>query len=558
MKLTLKKGTAALLAAAVLFLTACAGKTAEAPTDPELDDTLSGETLTAGASADRVFSLAVDYESPLNPITTTSSLNQMVDDLVYDRLFQVDENFNVTSRILEDWYYSKQEDQAGVWVLSVRPDIQMHDGSLLTGEDVAYSLSRVFTSGSTHYQQQMSRVYVSTYQGQVYLATDYDNGLLIQRMAVPIIKSYTNSILENVPVGSGPYMYSEDRQSLVKFDGYEFADTLPVDTIYLRQYDGPESLITEYESALVDLVVNDPTSIYNMGYGGKSEKRTIFTSNMHFVCFNSNSTFFRYEAYRNAMNYIIDRETVVSDVLDGAADPSALPIHPNCSLFDTAWNSQYAYDPARCVLELERGGCRDLDGDGQLEFALSGQKMEIGINFVVCADNAAKVQAARRIAQDMEAIGLTVNLKELSWNDYVKALQVDPEEEAEKDPEDQYPFIWDMYYGEIALTGDWNTLTLFTGDWFDDGTLNYGRWTLPEMEAAVRGFIGATDETRPDAEYAMLQSLFSNVPYLPVCFERREVISHVGVITGIRPNQYSVFDDFAHWKINLDGKETLP
>jgi len=544
-----KKFIALLLSAGLLLgLAACGKETEEEDADLELDDTVSGETLTAGASADRVFSLAVDYGNTLNPIRTRSTLNQMVGDLVYDRLFEVDENFNVTSRILSDWYYSKREGATGAWILTVRPDILMHDGSNLTGADIAYSVGKIFTSGSSYYQAQMSRVYSSASGNEVYLSTDYDNGLLIQRMAIPIIKSAPDSIAEDVPVGSGPYMYSEDKKTLEKFDGYEFADTLPVDTIHLRQYDGPEALITEYESALVDLVVNDPTNIYNMGYGGKSEKRTIYTTNMHFLCFNSESVFFRYEAYRNAMTYILDREGIVTSVLDGAADASALPIHPNSPLFDREWNTAYSYDPQRCVRELEIGGCRDLDADGMLEFALSGNKMEISLNLVVCADNAYKVQAAEKIAADMEAVGLHVNVRQLSYNEYITILKGDMDDEEKE----ALGWTWDMYYGEMAIGGDWNTLTLFMGDWEKDGTLNYGAWNLEELVNAQRAFIGATDEERPQAGTSMLLSHFSNTPYLPICFERKEAISHVGVITGMKPNQFNVFHDFAHWGIHLD------
>ena len=529
------------------LLSAC-GETEETSADIELDDTVSGETLTAGDQADRVFSLAVDYNQTLNPITTRSQLNQMVGDLVYDRLFDVDENFHVSSRILSDWEYVKGEGSAGVWVLTVRDDIQMHDGSMLTAEDISYSLSRVFTSGASHYQLQMGRVYVSAYQGQVYLVGDYDNGLMITKMAVPIIKSVPNAILEDVPIGSGPYMYSEDRQSLVKFDGYESADDLPVDTIYLRAYEGPESLITEYESSLVDMVINDRTNIYNMGYGGKNEKRTIYTSNMHFVGFNSESEFFRYEPYRQAITYILDREGLVDHVLDGAADPSALPIHPNSDQFDPETNARLSYNPQRCLQELEKGGCRDLDADGMLEFALSGNKMEININFLVCADNASKVQAAEKIAADMRAIGLGVTVRLLSWNDYIEKLR-GPRDEEEEDEEEEW--AWDMYYGEIGLTGDWNTLTLFTGDWEKDGTLNYGKWALAELDTAVHAFMGAKEDERTEAESTMLSSYSLNVPFVPVCFERRELITHVGVITGIQPNQYNVFCNFINWDINL-------
>ena len=548
------KKTICLLLAVLLLLglAACGEKETEEETnDIEVDETVSGETLTAGAAADNVFSLAVDMSKSLNPITTRSTLNQMVDNLVYDRLFDIDENFNVTSRILDDWYYSVSENGNGVWVLTVKEGIKMHDGSDLTANDISYSVQKIFSSGSTYYQKQMGRVYSSTYQGQVYLAGDSNNGLLPQRLAIPIIKSGTDSILENTPVGSGPYMFSEDLSCLVKFDDYENADQLPLDTIYLQQYSDPEELITAYESAVVDLVVNDPTSIYNMGYGGKNEKRVFPTTNMHFICFNSKSDFFQYEPYRNAINWIIDRNTIANDALDGAVTASALCIHPNSPLYDKAAADELAFDPARCLNELERGGCRDLDGDGMLEYALSGTKKEIEINFVVCADSAAKVLAARQIAKDMEAVGLNVHLRELTWKEYMDTLELDPEELDDEEKE-QLDWIWDMYYGEIAITGDWNTLTLFTGDWEKDGTLNYGKWGMPEMEQAVRTFVGAKEEDRPMAESEMFQQMTRNSVFIPVCFENREAISHLGVIKGLMPNQYNLFTNITNWTVNLN------
>ncbi len=544
---------ALLLAAAMLLSLAACGETAAAPEatpDPAADDgaeTVSGQTLTFGDAADNVFSLPLDYDQSLNPIKSKSALNQLVDCLVYDRLFEVDENFNVTSRILSDWYYSKSEDSPGVWVLKVKDGIQMHDGSTLTAADVAYSVSCVFTSGSTYYQQQIGRVYSSAFNGEVYLATaGADNAQLPQRMSIPVIKS--GSVGEDIPAGSGPYMYNEDRTTLVKFDGYENSENLPIDEVQLRPYRGMEELITEFESGLIDLVVNDPTGIYNMGYGGKNEKRVITTSNLHYIGFNSASRFFRYDAYRYAMNWIINRDRIVSDTLDGNAVATAFPIHPNSSLYDTELAAQYSYDPARCLMELERGGCRDLDADGMLEFALSGMKVDVEINFVVCADNAAKVQEARKIAEDMEAIGLYVNLRELTWKNYVAALKTGYIDSDAENPEIQV----DMYLAEVALTGDWDILTLISGDWEEDGTLNYGGWDISELQLLTESYLGANDDDRATAVRDWLQYLTTTTPILPVCFETRDVISHLGVIYGMSPTQYDVFNNFAAWSVHLD------
>lgn len=548
-----RKIFALLLAAATLFSLAACGEAAagpEATPEPATDDgaaTVSGQTLTFGDAADSVFSLSLDYEESLNPVKTQSTLNQLVDCLVYDRLFEVDENFNVTSRVLSDWYYSKNEDSAGVWVLRVKDGIQMHDGSTLTAQDVAYSVSCIFTSEKhKNLQMQIGRVYSSAFNGEVYLAVEgADNAQLPQRMSIPIIKA--GSVGDEVPAGSGPYMYNEDRTALVKFDGYENSESLPLDEVQLRAYRGMEELITEFESGLVDLVVNDPTGIYNMGYGGKNEKRVITTTNLHFIGFNSKSRFFQYDAYRCAMNWIVNRDKIVSDTLDGNAVATVLPIHPNSSLYDTDIASQFSYDPARCLTELERGGCRDLDADGMLEFALSGMKVDIELNFAVCADNAAKVQEARQIAEDMEAIGLSVNLRELTWKDYLAALRTGYIDADQEEPE----IPMDMYLAEVALTGDWNILTLISGDWEEDNTLNYGGWENSELERLTEAYLGAKDDDRAQAVRDWLQLLTTTTVILPVCFETRDVISHLGTISGMSPNQYDIFHNITAWTVHI-------
>lgn len=548
-----RKIFALLLAAATLFSLAACGEAAagpEATPEPAPDDgaaTVSGQTLTFGDAADSVFSLSLDYEESLNPVKTQSTLNQLVDCLVYDRLFEVDENFNVTSRVLSDWYYSKNEDSAGVWVLRVKDGIQMHDGSTLTAQDVAYSVSCIFTSEKhKNLQMQIGRVYSSAFNGEVYLATEgADNAQLPQRMSIPIIKA--GSVGDEIPVGSGPYMYNEDRTALVKFDGYENSESLPLDEVQLRAYRGMEELITEFESGLVDLVVNDPTGIYNMGYGGKNEKRVITTTNLHFIGFNSKSRFFQYDAYRCAMNWIVNRDKIVSDTLDGNAVATVLPIHPNSSLYDTDIASQFSYDPARCLTELERSGCRDLDADGMLEFALSGMKVDIELNFAVCADNAAKVQEARQIAEDMEAIGLSVNLRELTWKDYLAALRTGYIDADQEEPE----IPMDMYLAEVALTGDWNILTLISGDWEEDNTLNYGGWENSELERLTEAYLGAKDDDRAQAVRDWLQLLTTTTVILPVCFETRDVISHLGTISGMSPNQYDIFHNITAWTVHI-------
>ncbi len=577
---------AALTAAALLSLAAC-GQTEAAPeatANIEVGETVSGRKLTAGVAADNVFSLAVDFSAGLNPLKTDSSASLLACGLVYDNLFEVDAQYNLSSRVVDSYECNEAGD---FWTIRIKEGIPMHDGTTLTAYDVGYSLQRAMMY-SDYYASRLQCVQgVSAYsETELCISTRYANRELPYCLAIPIIK--TGSILSDAPAGSGPYMFSYSGATdadlaaatstpeteatadpeatptptpsptpepellpdrLVAFSGYDGAATLPVDTIYLRQYTDPASMISEYESALIDLVVNDPTSIYNMGYGGMNEKRVFPTTHMHYLGFNGYSNFLCYATYRHAFNWIVDRETICSDVLDGAADPAALPINPASPLYNTDLADSLAYSPEICLQELTNAGCADLDQDGELEFALSGSKVEMDIDFIVCSDSASKVTAARQIAQNMRDIGIPVTLRELSWKDFQSTL-------AEPVDEDGKP-TFDMYYDEVALTADWDLTRFFQAvKKNDDGdvvevALNYGRWTVPDLVSAVQAYLAADETTVDTACLEMCQALVTSSLLIPVCFEKRTVISHLGVIRGMNPNQYSIFNGISGWTINL-------
>ena len=124
------------LALALLTLSACGGSEA-APEESALLG-MPGEELGIGEAADAVFSLNYNSQASLNPYATDDTDNLLISQLVYDNVFELDDDFNLTSRILEDWKVSAN---GAYWTFTVKEDIPMHDGSELTAYDVAYSIS---------------------------------------------------------------------------------------------------------------------------------------------------------------------------------------------------------------------------------------------------------------------------------------------------------------------------------------------------------------------------------------------------------------------------------
>lgn len=518
-----------LLLATILSLCACGQE--QAGEQPEEEPVVgqgseAGQQLADAYAADDVFSVNSDAAAGFNPLRTTNVANLMFLPLVYDTVFIVDENFEVSSDIVT----SVTTEDYEWWVFTVDTDIICHDGTNLTAKDVAYSIQRAM--GREQYRSRLSCIYgCSSMSEDAFAISTYEPmPQLTSLLNIPVIKY--GSMSEEIQPGTGPYMFDETRTKLVEFDRWHGEGELPADTIYLKEYTSVEETVYAYKDSLIDIVVNDPAGMLNVGYGTANETRYISTTCMHYLGFNENSVFFRYTAYRYGFNFIVDRERIVSDVMDNCAVATSTPVHPNSPLYNSEFGRYYSYSMQKAKNCYTNSNVGDFDGDGYLEYMAGGTALDIVINFVVCADSAAKVAAAEIIKGDLEELGFNVNLRSLAWDDYVTALE-------EGD--------FDVYYGEVKLAADFNLSQMLS----EEGGLNYGGHTDPGYVSRITAYLQATDENRKSAADDMCKYLIESAPIIPVCFERREVLTHRGVVSGMSATQYNVFNGIENWTINL-------
>lgn len=528
----LKKLTTILLVLAFLLLAGCSGAAEEAEAEGDyVEGTIAGEELGTTYAADDVFSLNSCAAAGFNPYTTKNSDNRLLDGLVYENLFEVDDDFNLSSRIVTKW---ESVEDGAYWYFTIDTSIEMHDGETLTAQDVSYSLQRAIAS--SRYSGRFSYVWgVSASNGDTVSVTlSAPNQQFPYLLTIPVIKH--GSISENTPAGTGPYRFSEDLSRLEAFQGYPDWKNLPVDTIGLKEYDSIEDTITAYEDSYIDLVVNDPSGITNLGYGGSNETRYFVVNNMHYLAFNMDSEvndFIHYGNYRYALQYAVDRETAAKTYMQGSAVAAALPISPNSPLFNEELASDFNFDLDRCLLILNNSGVKDYDDDGKLEYMITGIPMEISLDLIVCSEASGKADVAKKFAADLASIGVTVNVRELSWDDYIAALQ-------EGD--------FDIYYGEVKLTADFSLTRLLT----EEGDLNYCGIDDPTYGDYISQYLAAGDDMRQTCCDIMLHYITETAPMISICFERQEVITHRNIVSGLNPSQYNVFFGLGEWAVNIE------
>ena len=553
-----------LLAVMMLVVSGCSlpGTNLAADVVPESTE---GKDLTMGKAADDIFSLNVSRKYSFNPLIATNHSNQLICSLVYENVVEVDNNFEVIPGIATEW---ECNDSATSWLLTIDNTRTFHDGTPVTARDVRYSIDRAVSS-----DRFLGRF--STYQGaaqdgddKLYITLGVGDTQFIKLLNIPVIKYGTYD--EKYPTGSGPYTFSFEEipeetdeegnvtkeasqklVSLVGFEGHRDYETLPVDTVYLKEYTEAEDIINAFEDSYIDVVINDPSSYTNLGYASTNEIHTYATTNMHYVCFNQETRLGAMSGFRYAMQYAFNR-AYLETLLNGNAVASAIPMYPTCAEFPADLNSALSYNLERCKIILENNGIRDYDEDGFMEM-MNGNDEDLVINFILCSDSSATAGVVNRFAADMLTIGIKVNVQELTWTDYYNAL-TDYENLTKEQLEDEdfKEIEFDMYYAEVKLRNNFDITQLLQerGDNNKGSCINYSHSFGNGYETYLYNYLASGDSSRKNNYRAFAEYVLTNAAHLVVIgFEKQQIISHRQAIRGIDANMGNPLYNFAHWTI---------
>ena len=531
-----KKRLPVLLMAAALLFTAC-GKAQEDETEEEEVFYVGDQVVQQTSAADNIFSVNYDSEAGINPISAQSANNMQFWSLMYDSVFVVENDFSVTSEVVTE--YTTADNQW--WVFYIDTSITFHDGTPITGKDIAYSINRARMY--PYYSSRLSLIYGCSAVGDNCFAISLNepNSQLPSHLNIPIIKE--GSIEDEVPMGTGPYMMDESGDKLVAYEGYRHYSSLPVDTVYLKDYMDSAAKISAFEASLIDVVTNDPIGMYNLGYGSSNETRYFETSNMHYIGFNFQGRYFSNALARCAVSAAIDRQGIVDAYMENCAVPAVLPAHPSSPLYDHTYAEGFDYDLDRSEVLFTNYGIKDYDADGVLEILITGIVVEIDIKFIVNTDSTAKLEAARKIAETINDMGIKVTLHELKWEDYVECLEKGD---------------YDMYYGEVRMNPDWDLSYLFKPytvyrdpEKIQKG-MNYANCFDEQYVNTYAAYLAAAEDNRVAAFAEVSRLITENGAIAPICFERQELLTHRGVISGISCTQFDIYNRFYEWTINLE------
>ena len=507
-----------LLLAMLLVLSGCGTSYEEGPgiswEEYQQSQSLDSEEESSGdqdINYPAVFSMAYPKDHTLDPITCGEGIQQDVAALLYEPLVELDEHLEPQPLLCENWLW----DESGlVLTLAIRQDVVFSDGSSLTAADVADTLRRAAASERYGYRlRQVASITSSSSANQVTITLTTPNQGFPALLDIPVVKR--NTAGQTVPIGTGPYVLvtGSESDSLVANPSWWQQKKLPTDTISLVHAKDKDTAMYLFSSRRIELLRADPTNDL-VSASGKAVSTAVPTCRFQFIGFNTTKGVFASAEARAAFSCGIQRDMLSSARLSGKARAAAFPISPLSSLYPQDLAPTYSYEDT----------LSDLIAAG----ASIGQNQELTL--LVNEDNSFRVACAEFIAENLSLLDWKITVKALPWEEYLSALSAGD---------------FDLYYGEVRLTADWDITSLIgTG-----GSLNYGGYTNTVTDGLLQSFAASGD--RAYAARQLCAHLLTTAPIAPICFQQDILLTHDGVVSGMTPTVTSIFSGLENWAIQL-------
>ena len=482
-----------------LLLTACQGSqpfNSVQPSDPaEIEEEQTETPAEDKTVLPTAFTLPYEPQQTLDPLTCPDGMQQTVGSLLYEGLFRLDETLTPQPWLCSDY---TRDESGQTYTFTVRSGVSFSDGSALTAADAAATLRRA--KSSERYRARLAQVSSISSSGNTLTVTlSAANTSFPALLDIPIVKSGTES--KAAPIGTGPYQFSTDGagDALTRNPDWWRGSAQPLEHIGLSAVSDRDTMLYQFTSHEVQMIVTDLTSTTSVSAIGSVGFQDANTTVLQYLGFNVHHAPFDNADLRRALGLGINRASLVSAFLSGHGTVSQFPVSPVSPLYPKKLETVYAYDSFASAME----SAGFATGTASRTYTL-----------LVNEENSFKVSAAEYLAESLSAFDLQLEVKTLPWEEYTAALQSGN---------------FDLYYGEVKLTADWNLSALL----HSSGTLNYGRWADPQTDELLARYLHSEDPAV--AMQSLCSYLQQQSPILPLCLKSTSVLYQAGVIDGLSP-----------------------
>ena len=326
---------------------------------------------------------------------------------VFEGLVKPDTDGTLLPCIAESWTIERD---ALIYNFTVRDGVRFHDGSIVTANDVKFSIDTAEAAGFDGLGRIDNTAVTSNNTVRITLKTPDPE--FLPYITVGIVKADNTDREKNV-IGTGPFFIESftPQKDLVlkKFDNYwQRQLAQPQDVPHLNKvtivfFANVEALMVALRSGSID----GANLVGSFAAQLDHRKFDIIDSHsaaVHLLALNNAAPGLNDVRVRKAINYGVDVQGIIDGAFFGKGVPSGSPIIPGLSTYYDD-SLSYPYDPQKARSLLAEAGFNDA--------------RKLSLEITVASEYSMHVDTAQVIVDQLKKIGVNATIKLVDWNTWL-------------------------------------------------------------------------------------------------------------------------------------------
>lgn len=468
----------------------------------------------------------------LNPILSQNKNIQDISKIIFEPLLSIDENYKLQLCLATEW--SRTGDTS--YIIKLRNDVKWQDGTKFTAKDVQFTIDRLKDTPSIYsynVQHVIGVEVIDDYTIKINL--DIQIPYFEYYLTFPILSNnyyleqdFSTTEKNRNPVATGMYkIYNVENNTITLKKNQNWwgiqDKNAKIETITINLYGSMGEVYNAFKIGNIDLITTQTSNIEDyigtIGFNKKEYKGREYD----FIALNCSNNLLSRQEVRKAISFAIDKNSIIANIYNGKYYTCDFPLDYETWAY-TAENSSSGYNPDQAKQVLIDAGWEYKYNNWQKYENYKTNKLTL--NLVVNSSNTQRVAVADIIKENLEAIGMKINVIKASDSQYNNYLQ-------------------NKNY-DLILTGTNTSISPDLSTYF--GTNNLANYQNDEVTTIMNDLMNIKDEHMIKEKNKRLSEIYkTDMPYISLYFNRSTVAYSTNLIGDIMPNNYNIFYNIEKW-----------
>lgn len=463
--------------------------------------------------------MGISNYDTMNPLLTKNKEIVNLGRFIFEPLVNITSDYKVENCLAK----SVEQVSETQYKIIIDTNIKWQDGSSLISKDIEYTVGVLKSVDSIYSEnvQNIENVELPDSETAV-INLKQPNNFFEYYLDFPLVSSsyyFNDDIVTStkIPIGTGMYKIAsndDDNIFLIRNDRWRNIKnkTPKTQSITIHKYKAIGETFNTFKLGNIDVIntymTNYADYVGTMGYN----KKEYAGRDYNFISFNCADQIMSDKAVRKAIAMAINKNNLVSTVFNNSKIVANSPLDYGSYLYKKDGEITCNQDEAKKTLE-EDGWVYT---NNRWQKSIDGYVRKLNLNFIVNADNAERLNVANNIKEQLEQVGINVNLVKVGNDRY-------------------YQYINEKNY-QMILTGITNSIAPDISYFYGEGNLaNYNN-------DDVKNNIYNTEK------FEDIQKIINDdVPYVGIYRNKGFVILNANVGGNFTPTSYFTYYNFNEW-----------